>query len=69
MDPNARVAAANTLLDRAYGKMRQKTARRIIQAHLRSIEYRAKSAGSRKRNGIAFESLVSDFDGRRGARH
>ena len=45
------------------------TARRIVQANLNAVEYRAKSKDYRKRGGIAFESLVSDFDGRRGARH
>ena len=63
------VAALDLTGDRRLFDHAAQTARRIIQAHLNAIEYRAKSAGSRKRNGIAFESLVSDFDGRRGARH
>ena len=63
------VAALDLTGDRVLFDNAAETARRIIQAHLRSIEYHAKSAGHRKRNGIAFESLVSDFDGRRGARH
>ena len=65
------VAALDLTSDRCLFDHAAETARRIIQANLNAVAFRVKSASrnDRRRRGMAFESLVSDFDGRRGARH
>ena len=65
------IVALDLTNDRCLFDSAAMTARRIIQANLNAVEYRVKRGqrGDRKRGGIASESLVSDFDARRGARH
>jgi hypothetical protein len=65
------VAALDLTSDRCLFDHAAETARRIIQANLNAVAFRVKSTSRdyRRRKRIAFESLVADYDSRRGARH